>query len=170
MTEAFNDRKRFIVLSLCRAILLGVWAALIPAGALASLKIITLNELVQKSDVIARGELTAATSSQHAAVASLKITSVLKGKDLKANSTLPLCNQKVDSEHPDLATVSGDYVIFLARKGECFYPVWGYDALVVVRNGRASTAGIEDQPSDQPIEQFLGKVRSSVHRHVHDAQ
>jgi hypothetical protein len=148
-----------------------VLALLIPIVALASLKNITLRELVQKSDVIARGEVGGAASTSEArnGVASLQISSVLKGKDVGVNSKLPLCNQQVDSEHPDLAKVQGDYVVFAARKGECFYLVWGHDALIAVRNGRASTAGIMDQPTDQPVDEFLNRIRSLIHKQAHDA-
>jgi hypothetical protein len=148
-----------------------VLACLAPAAVLASLKIVTLADLVQKSDVIARGSLSPSPSAgTHVGVASLRIASVLKGKGIAEKSDLPLCNTEVDSEHPDLAAVSGDYVIFAARQGECFHLVWGYDSLIGVRSGRASTAGIEDQPSEQPISQFLHRIRSLVRAQTRDAR
>lgn len=146
-------------------------ACVAPAAALASLKIVTLAELVQRSDVIARGSLNASPSAgPKIGVASLRIASVLKGKDIAEKTDLPLCNTEVDSEHPDLARVSGDYIIFVARQDGCFHLVWGYDSLIRLRSGRASTAGIDDQPSEQSISRFLRTIRSLVHAQTGHAQ
>jgi hypothetical protein len=141
-----------------------IYGLIFPVAAVASLKIITLKELVQKSDVIASGRLHAAPSTERhqLIVASLHPTSVLKGQEIAGRRDIPLCNREVDSEHPDLAKMPGDYVIFVAKEGECFYLVWGYDSIIPVRNGRALAAGIDDQPSDQPAQQFLDKIRSLV--------
>lgn len=169
MSKRLTARQSATSYALTAAVL--AWTCFVPAVVRASLKIVTLSELVQKSDVIARGSLSATPSAGNkVGVASLKIVSVIKGKTDAAKGDIPLCNTDVDSEHPDLAKVVGDYVVFAVRKGECFHLVWGYDSLVAVRNGRASTAGIDDQPSDQPIEQFLERIRLLVRKKVHDPQ
>jgi hypothetical protein len=169
MTAQFRTRGLPTFRNWGRTLLYGL---VIPVVAVASLKIITLSEMVQKSDVIAQGHLRAASTGDRPAVgvASLQVLSVLKGKELTGQSAIPLCNQDVDSEHPDLAKLAGDYVMFVAKKGDCFYLVWGWDALIVVRSGRAHTAGIEDQPTDQPIEQFLSKIHSLVRKATRSGQ
>lgn len=134
----------------------------IPALGLASLKIITLSELVQKSDLIARGHLQRVSpeSPRSSGVASMHPISVLKGEVAKGENEIPLCNGRVDSENPDLATLAGDYVAFVAKRGRCFYLVWGWDSLIAIRADQAHTSGIEDQPIEQPVEDFLRKIRS----------
>jgi hypothetical protein len=150
-----------------RASRLGKWFLLLfsalPVLVSASLKVITLSELIRRSDVIARGDLQPPMHSGHSgAVASLHVISVLKGESAQSQDEIPLCNGRVDSENPDLATLRGNYVAFLAKKGECFYLVWGWDALIVVRSDRAHTGGIEDQPLEQPLEEFLHKIESQL--------
>jgi len=134
----------------------------VPSAAVASLKTITLAELVRKSDVIAFGHVRSAGSPNRTNAAVLEITSAMKGKMAIGRGNLPLCNGEVDTEHPDLAYVRGDYVVFAARNKGCFRLVWGWNSLIVVLNGRAHTSGIDDQPEDLPVEQFLAEIRSLV--------
>jgi hypothetical protein len=125
--------------------------------------VVTLPELVQQSSVIAYGHIKAGTAGPGSLV-SFQAVSMLKGAAPAADSTIPLCNARPNTEWPDLSKLIGDNVLFLKRDGACFSLSHSYRSVIRVRDDRAATIVIKDQPDDQPLNEFLGKVRSLVTR------
>jgi hypothetical protein len=124
--------------------------------------VVTLPELVQQSSVIAYGHIKAGTAGPGSLV-SFQAVSMLKGA-APADGTIPLCNARPNTEWPDLSKLVGDNVLFLKRDGACFDLSHSYRSVIRVRDDRAATIVIKDQPDDQPFDDFLGKVRFLVAR------
>lgn len=129
--------------------------------------IVTLSELTKQSQVIVYGHLAvAAESSSPSSQAWLQFKAVLvvKGASSVRENVIQLCNSRPNLEWPDMSKMAGDTVLFVSQKGDCFDLSHNYRSVVRVRDGRATTGEIKDQPEDQPLDMFLNKVRSLVSR------
>jgi hypothetical protein len=83
----------------------------------------------------------------------------LKGDSLVGGGAIILCNSRPNQEWPDLSKVTGHLVLFLSKKGNCFDASHSYRSVIEVRDDRALTVVIKDQPEDQPLDGFLQSVR-----------
>jgi hypothetical protein len=124
---------------------------------------ITLPELIQKSEVIAFGHRspTSPTDAQSATV-SFEAVSVLKGQKRVRTRHISLCNPNDNSEWPDLAQMQGENVVFLTKQHDCFALSHGYRSEIRTRKGRALTQVIKGEPDEQPTADFLRKIRLLV--------
>lgn len=129
--------------------------------------LVTLPELVQKSNVIAYGRIDAAepTSARPAHWLQLQIIEVIKGLDAAQKSSVFLCNERpAMRDWPKLHEVMGTNVFFLVQKDGCYEFSHSDRAIVHVRDDVASTVAIKDQPANQPLAVFLEKIRTLVAR------
>lgn len=144
----------------------GVWAWLcfgLASIAFGKATVVTLPDLVQQSSVIAYGHIKAGPSESGSRV-SFQALSMFKGADSAVDGTILLCNARPNTEWPDVSKLTGENVLFLKRDGACFNLSHSYRSVVRVRDDRATTIVIKDQPDEQPLDEFLRKVRSLVAR------
>jgi hypothetical protein len=93
--------------------------------------------------------------------------SILKGQEAVAIRIITLCNQRDEySDEYDLAKLTGDFILFISRKRQCYELSHGDRSVVPVKEDRAVTIAIEDQPEDQPLRDFLRKVRQFASNQV----
>jgi hypothetical protein len=117
---------------------------LVAAGTYAKATVVTLPELVQKSQLIVYGSIhTDDPSSSFATAASVPFTisRILKGTSAHGDIIL-LCKRRSSLSYPDwpdIAAMSGDNILFLRSNGTCFDLAHNYRSLVKVRGGRAMT-------------------------------
>jgi hypothetical protein len=153
-------------LSVLKSVLLNAFIGLvIPTALMASMKVVTLQELVEQSAVIALGHQRTppvVASQVSEAIVSFEPTMVLKGQELIRQGDIALCNPNNSSEWPDLAKETGNYVVFVSKQGGCFSLVWGYRSLVRMTDGQARTSAIQGQPKEQPVAQFLARIREAL--------
>jgi hypothetical protein len=130
----------------------------------ASMAIVTLPELIKKSEVIVYGHVIGpqSTSAAGSSTATFEVLSVLKGKPLISEQQILLCNSHQNSEWPDLSRIAGNKVIFVKRTDSCFQLSHGYKSVVSETAGRVATVAIKDEPHDQPLDAFLKKIESLV--------
>jgi hypothetical protein len=137
---------------------------MVSAAAHAKMTIVTLSQLVKKSEIIVYGHfnpLASGALNQSPAVIQFEAESILKGKDAVAVGIIPLCNLEYPDEY-DLAKLTGVDILFISKKGPCYVLSHGDRSVVPVYDGRAHTVAIEDQPEVQLLQEFLGKMRTVV--------
>ena len=137
---------------------------MVSAAAHAKMTIVTLSQLVKKSEIIVYGHfnpLASGASNQSPAVIQFEAESILKGKDAVAPGIIPLCNLEYPDEY-DLAKLTGVDIVFISKKGPCYVLSHGDRSVVPVYDGRAHTVAIEDQPEVQLLQEFMGKIRTAV--------
>ena len=142
------------------------------AHAMATL--VTLPELIQKSQVIVYGHLDERTERSSPGASTwlqFRPLQVLKGSSSVRNGTIALCNSRPpQGEWADLSKLSGDTILFLtSTDGACLDVSHSYRSVVAVLDGHASTVTIKDQPKAQPLELFLKNVRTLVSKQAQTA-
>jgi hypothetical protein len=161
MTYAYLQRffRIHVLLACCF-----LW--MVSAAAHSKMTIVTLSQLVKKSEIIVYGHfnpLASGASNQSPAVVRFKAESILKGKDAVAVGIIPLCNLPDEySDEYDLAKLPGVNILFVSKKGQCYELSHGDRSVVSVYDGRAHTTAIEDQPEEQPLEELLLKIQTLV--------
>src|SRR4029077_8413501 len=113
-------------------------------------------------EVIVYGHISSSangTSNQSPAVVQFEAESILKGQEAAAIRIITLCNQR---DEYDLAKLTGHFILFISRKSQCYELSHGDRSVVPVKDDRAVTMAIEDQPEDQPLGDFLHMVRQFV--------
>jgi hypothetical protein len=139
-----------------------VW--MFSTAAHAKMTVVTLPQLVKQSELIVYGHFSPSAkevSNQSPAIVQFKVGSFLKGKGSIAAPTLPLCNLPDEySDEFDLSKLTGHFILFVSRKGPCFELSHGDRSVVAVKDDRAVTIAIENQPDDQLLQGFLEKIRS----------
>ncbi len=159
MTYAYLQR-----LSRIRVLLACCFLSMVSAAAHAKMTIVSLSQLVKKSEIIAYGHfnpLARGASNQSPAVVRFEAESILKGKDAVAVGIIPLCNHRDEySDEYDLAKLTGVDILFVSKKGQCYELSHGDRSVVPVYGGSAHTIAIEDQPEQQPLEELLGKIQT----------
>jgi len=136
--------------------------------------LVTLPELIQKSQVIVYGHLDESTKRSSSAASTwlqFKTLQVLKGSSSVRDGTIALCNSRPpQGEWADLSKLSGDSILFLTSKdGACFDVSHSYRSVVAIRDDQASTVTIKGQPKEQPLELFLQNVRTLVSKQAQTA-
>lgn len=138
--------------------------------------IVTLSELIIQSQIIVYGHVGASTKkptsapSLSASWVRFKASQVLKGHASIHGGVVFLCNSRPNEEWPDMSTLAGENILFLARHGDCFDLSHKYRSLANVHGDQVSTATIEDQPNAQPLDVFIKKVRAVVSEQARAAQ
>jgi hypothetical protein len=92
---------------------------MVSAAAYAKMTMVTLSQLVKKSEIIVYGHfnpLASGASNQSPAVIQFEAESILKGKDVVAVGMIPLCNLEYPDEY-DLAKLTGVDILFISKKG-----------------------------------------------------
>ena len=121
--------------------------------------IITLAELVKKSDIVVIGHFGPHERPDRGGSAiPFFPEAVLKGRPQSKEAIL-FCNVHGD-EYPDLSKMEGTRVIFALKSANCLNLAHGDRSIVYVESGMAKTVLIEDQPEYQPLKEFLKKIRS----------
>jgi hypothetical protein len=138
------------------ALLLGVCSA-----ATARLLDVTLSELAAQSDVIVYGVVVSGNEANKGTVV-VTPRAVLKGPKRENEKGLIICNVIGNTESLDLRSVHRPLVIFARNNQDCLMPVHGISSTIVVNKGLAATASIVDQPNQQPISEFLKRIRHIV--------
>jgi hypothetical protein len=131
--------------------------------------IVTLPELIRQSQLIVYGHVDAAAKTRSLAPASsvrFEASRILKGESSVDGSVVLLCDSRPNSEWPDLSKLAGNNILFLTRDGECFRLSHSYRSLVRIHGNDVSTVTIEDQPEQQPLDQFIEKVRAYASEHA----
>jgi hypothetical protein len=94
---------------------------MVSAAAHSKMTIVTLSQLVKKSEIIVYGHfnpLARGASSQSPAIVRFEAESILKGKGAVAVGTIPLCNLRDEySDEYDLAKLTGVDILFVSKKG-----------------------------------------------------
>jgi hypothetical protein len=126
---------------------------------------ITLSALVKKSPIIIYGKVVEARDSSNEMNpnwVSFEASEVVKGPESLSGQTIYLCNSPPPMrDYPDLSKMIGSAVVFLAKKPSgCFDLTHTYISVIAVRDDRAMTYAVKNQPHDQPLEGFFKKVRS----------
>jgi hypothetical protein len=137
-------------------LLLGVCSA-----ATARLLDINLSELVAQSDVIVYGQVVNGNEGDKDTVL-VTPRAVLKGMKRENEKGFTICNIVGNTESLDLRSVHRPLVIFGRKNEDCLMPVHGISSTIVVDKGLAATASIVDQPDQQPISEFLKRIRQIV--------
>jgi hypothetical protein len=137
------------------------------AAAVVSAKIarITLEELVNRSDLVLHGENAQRRdppSDNDAPVIWFKVTALSKSPPPPVSGDVPICDQAAFSDTIDLRKYPGEYVVFARWNGKCFAPVAGYKSLIPVSQGVARTGDIDGQPPTEPLNIFLNKIRKLI--------
>lgn len=135
---------------------------LVAISAQAKLLNIALVDLVKRSDLIAYGETTTATSKPTRV--SFRPKQILKGDASLSDGDIVLCNEPGEVESYDLRKMQTAYVVFAAKGWRCYKPVHGTSSIVQVADGAARTFAIADQPTGQPFEEFVRKIQSYVNK------
>jgi hypothetical protein len=128
--------------------------------------IVTLSELVRKSDAIVYGHVKLSSqgvSADSPSLVSFVPEAILKGKVIVGNGAITFCNPHGE-EYPDLSKLTGTLVIFATKRRECFDLSHGDRSIVPVEAGVAKTVAIEDQPETQPFKAFEKNLRALVAR------
>jgi hypothetical protein len=144
---------------------LALCALIVSMTSNAKMTIVTLSQLVMKSDVIVLGHFgppAGVSPTQSSSFVPLQVASILKGGTMVAHGMLEMCNVRENSESPDLSRLTGSFVIFASKKSTCFELSHGDRSIVPTASGRANTVAIEDEPDDQTLTHFLKTVRSLV--------
>jgi hypothetical protein len=142
-----------------RCTILGLVGLLCFAVAEAKLTIVTLAELVKKSDVVVIGHFPPHEGPDRGGSAIPFIPeATLKGTPQSKEAIL-FCNVHGD-EYPDLSKMEGTRVIFALKTAHCLKLAHGNRSIVYVESGSAKTVLIEDEPEYQPLKEFLEKIRS----------
>lgn len=129
----------------------------------ARLKDVGLKMLVVESDVIVVGMVPRTSSvAKGSAKVPFDVTLVLKGRNVMEGTQLRLCNARIDSENPDLATQTDVMIVFAKNEAECARPSWGYISTIPIRGGIALSTGLVDQPGRQNAVELLAKIRSLI--------
>ena len=135
---------------------------------------VTLSELIMQSQLIVDGHVVASTKFQSSVPSTgwvrFEASHVLKGQASIRGGVVPLCNSRPNGEWPDMSTLAGENILFLARHGDCFNLSHDYRSLANVHGGQISTVTISDQPSAQPLDVFVRKVRALVSEQSRAAQ
>jgi hypothetical protein len=133
------------------------------ATAHAKMTVVSLSELVRKSDVIVYGhvDLTVAASGESPSLMPFVPMEILKGKAIAGNGAITFCNPHSD-ELPDLSKMTGTFVIFGSKRPECFDLSHGDRSIISVEAGVAKTVAIRDQPETQQLNALLRKIRALV--------
>ena len=133
------------------------------ATAHAKMTVVSLSELVRKSDLIVYGHvnLTVGVSGESPSLVSFVPETILKGNAIPGKSGITFCNPTGD-ELPDLSKIAGQLVIFASKRPECFELSHGDRSLVPVEAGVAKTVAIEGQPDTQSFRSFTRKLRLLV--------
>jgi hypothetical protein len=132
---------------------------------LAKLISVSLEKLVDDSDLIAYGHTVGGTVSSAPGgprTVSFEVASFLKEMGLSGRKRVRLCNDPEDVESYNLSKVEGAYVVFAKSSGTCFRPVLGLRSVVQTDGHFALTGNIAGQPERQEISSFLAKVKSLV--------
>jgi hypothetical protein len=124
--------------------------------------IVTLPELAKESQVIVYGHIDVAKDPSLATGLQFRATQVLKGESSVHEGVIPLCNARPNTEWPDLSKLTGDAVLFLSPRGECFNLSHNYRSVIHIHGDRASTLVLEGEPEDQSLDGFLERVRKLV--------
>jgi len=136
--------------------------------------IVTLSELIMQSQVSVYGHVGASTKFQSPAPSTswvrFEASQVLKGQASIRGGVVPLCNSRPNEEWPDMSTLAGENILFLARHGDCFNLSHNYRSLANVHGDQVSTMTIGDQPNAQPLDVFVKKVRALVSEQARAAQ
>jgi hypothetical protein len=143
-----------------RAMLTALSLLAVSAGATAKLVDMKLSELVALSEVIVYGRVTSPDKGAEGTI-TFVAERVLKGAAVHKGMSVAICNAVDDSESLDLRAVHKRLVVFAKPDGPCFRPVHGISSTIIVSKGVAATAAIVDQPSQQPLSDFLEKIRRS---------
>jgi hypothetical protein len=126
---------------------------------------VTLSDLVKKSEVIVSGHVSTAAESvarPPSKAVPFEVSLVLKGKVTFDKGGIPLCNSHINSEWPDPARFVGEKILFLKRSGDCFSLSHGYKSVIKTEAGRAYAAALSERPHDESLEEFLNNVRTLV--------
>jgi hypothetical protein len=137
--------------------LLFLVALFVPTSGETKLLHIKLAELVDKSQFIAVGRTIRSAAAPSKVLFQPK--EILRGKMLEGGDIV-LCNQPDDVESYDLRELEGLYVVFASFEVRCYRPVHGVSSVIRMTDGVAWTVGIYDQPESQPVQEFLGKVKT----------
>jgi hypothetical protein len=125
--------------------------------------LISLSELVRKSDLIVYGHLNSSAGApgvSHSLV-SFQPESILKGKAIAGAGSITFCDSPSD-ELPDLSKITGTLLVFASKKPDCFELSHGDRSIVQVEADIAKTVAIRDQPEAQSLKTLLKKIRSLV--------
>jgi len=126
----------------------------------------TLEELVEKSELVLYGVTTRHEGGQPAAadgsIVWFKADVLLKAPQGLANGDVAICEESSQRDTIDLRTYPGAYVVFASERGDCFSPVAGYKSLIPVSEGIAQTVSIDEQPKAERLDVFLAKVRNLI--------
>jgi hypothetical protein len=125
----------------------------------AEMPIVTLSQLIGRSEVIVYGRLDPRLTPAGELV-SFRADSILKGGSLVSPGSISLCNPSDHSEEaPDLSKIQGNVVIFLKEHSSCLRLSYGAKSIVDTRDGRANTSAIDGELASQPLNHFLSRIR-----------
>jgi hypothetical protein len=124
---------------------------------------IKLEELVAGSTLIAYGRTETKDAKQSPAV-EFEVIALLLAPSHATKKTFRICNDVSDVESYDLSRVTRSYVVFAAAKGDCYAPIHGLRSVVQIRDKVALTGNISGEPSEQPLDSLLSKIRSLSER------
>lgn len=133
---------------------------------------ITLSELIKKSPTIVYGHVVDADDSAKAANATwvaFEATIVVRGLTPLTGQIIMLCNSPPPMrDYPDISKMLGNAVMFLDKKPSgCFDLTHTYVSVVAVRDNRAMTYSIRNQPHDQLLDGFFERIRFLSSRQMH---
>lgn len=144
---------------------------LVPAIVAASMTIITLPDLVNKSATIAYGHVdgkSLSVSSGHPMpVVTFDVVQGLKGNAVSGQQ-INLCNSHLSSERPDLSKMTGALVVFASPQGSCLELSHGSRSVIAFAGRRAQTYMLEGEPHDQSLEEFAQKIGSIASHQAHN--
>jgi hypothetical protein len=150
MSNTFSRVAQWVGVSI---VLLVWWNA-----SFARLTNITLEELVTRSTLVAYGR-TETKSADDSSTVTFEIATLLMGPSDVARKTVRICNDVTDVESYDLSRITRSYIVFAAAKDNCYAPVHGLRSVVQVREDAALTANISGEPSEQPLNTLLSKIK-----------
>jgi hypothetical protein len=143
-----------------------LYSLLFSAICWAEMPIVTLWQLIAKSEIILYGRVDPALPTA-AELVSFRTELILKGKTIVPPGNILLCNPNDHGEEsPDLSKLQGNIVIFLSKRGGCFDLSYGSKSIVDTTGERANTSAIEGESASQPLDHFLQKVRAMAKMHA----
>src|SRR5277367_5322366 len=142
-----------------RCAILGLVGLFCFAVAESKMTIVTLSKLVKKSDIVVIGHFPHHDGSARAGSAIPFIPEVMLKGTPQSKETIFFCNVH-GVEYPDLSKMEGTRVIFAVKSTNCLNLAHGDRSIIYVESGVAKTVAIEDQPENQPLKEFLEKIRS----------
>lgn len=151
-------QPRYRVTALLAAALLGM------AGVTGARTIIvSLNELVGSSTTIALVDLDpVATSADRLRFApTFKVVVALKGA-IRAGSSIRMCDPEPMRDNPTFSEPVGRFVVFAHQRDACFSWAWSGRSVVRVTSAEVHTIALDGEPDDQPLEQFMARIRAIV--------